>query len=65
MYQDLNDHCFVSCVDDFTSKSLSGRESGCVTRCVQKFMAQSQRLSERFAELHTAQMQQQQQQFSR
>ncbi|KAI1277616.1 mitochondrial import inner membrane translocase subunit tim-9 [Xylaria sp. FL0933] len=60
LFSNLVDHCFMSCVDDFTSKSLTGRESGCVTRCVQKHMALSQRLSERFQE-HNAQMGQQQQ----
>jgi len=55
LFGNLVDHCFTSCIDDFTSKSLSGRESGCVTRCVQKSMAMSNRLSERFQE-HNAQM---------
>ncbi|KAI0123886.1 hypothetical protein BJ170DRAFT_640869 [Xylariales sp. AK1849] len=55
LFGNLVDHCFVSCIDDFTSKSLSTRETGCITRCVQKQMAQSQRLSERFAE-HNAQL---------
>ncbi|KAI1318656.1 mitochondrial intermembrane space translocase subunit [Xylariaceae sp. FL0255] len=58
-FSNLVDHCFMSCIDDFTSKSLSPRETGCVTRCVQKYMATSQRLSERFQE-HNMQMQQQQ-----
>ncbi|KAI5860515.1 mitochondrial intermembrane space translocase subunit [Durotheca rogersii] len=61
LFSNLVDHCFMSCIDDFTSKSLSSRESGCVARCVQKHMALSQRLSERFQE-HNAQMTQQQQQ---
>ncbi|KAI1504223.1 mitochondrial intermembrane space translocase subunit [Biscogniauxia marginata] len=55
LFSNLVDHCFMSCIDDFTSKSLSARESGCVSRCVQKHMALSQRLSERFQE-HNAQM---------
>ncbi|KAH8668374.1 mitochondrial intermembrane space translocase subunit [Xylariales sp. PMI_506] len=59
IFGNLVDHCFMSCVDDFTSKSLSTRETGCITRCVQKQMAQSQRLSERFAE-HNTQLSQQQ-----
>ncbi|KAI2612063.1 mitochondrial intermembrane space translocase subunit [Hypoxylon fragiforme] len=60
LFSNLVDHCFMSCIDDFTSKSLNSRESGCVTRCVQKHMAMSQRLSERFQE-HNAAMTQQQQ----
>lgn len=55
LFGNLVDHCFVSCIDDFTSKTLSGRETGCITRCVQKSMATSTRLSERFQE-HNAQL---------
>ena len=51
----------MSCIDDFSSKALSGKETGCVSRCVQKHMSMSQRLSERFQE-HNALLQQQQQQ---
>lgn len=50
LYSNLVDHCFTSCVNDFTSKAISERENGCVLRCVQKFMASGQRLSERFQE---------------
>ena len=48
------DHCFTSCIDDFTSKSLSSRESACIARCVQKSQATSMRLSERFQENNAA-----------
>lgn len=51
----LVDHCFTSCVDDFTSKAISSRENGCITRCVQKWVASQQRVSDRFQE-HNAQM---------
>ena len=61
LFSNLVDHCFVSCIDDFSSKALSGKETGCVSRCVQKHMSMSQRLSERFQE-HNALLQQQQQQ---
>ncbi|KAI0480457.1 mitochondrial import inner membrane translocase subunit tim9 [Xylariaceae sp. FL0804] len=57
LFSNLVDHCFMSCIDDFSSKALSGRESGCVSRCVQKHMAMTQRLSERFQE-HNARMSQ-------
>ncbi|KAI5459890.1 Tim10/DDP family zinc finger-domain-containing protein [Mariannaea sp. PMI_226] len=59
----LVEHCFISCVDDFTSKAVSSRESGCINRCVTKWMATQQRVSERFQETNaqlTAQMQNQQ-----
>lgn len=51
----LVEHCFMSCVDDFTSKAISNRESGCINRCVQKWMASQQRISDRFQE-HNAQL---------
>ncbi|KAL6889806.1 Tim10/DDP family zinc finger domain-containing protein [Trichoderma longibrachiatum] len=56
----LVEHCFTSCIDDFTSKSLSTKETGCLNRCVLKWMATQQRVSERFQE-HNAQITQQMQ----
>ena len=61
MFSGLVDGCFTPCVDDFSSKALSGRESGCLTRCVQKSMAATTRLSERFQENNAAMSAQQQQ----
>ena len=60
LFGNLVDHCFVSCVDDFSSKALSGRETGCISRCVQKSMATQQRLSERFQEENAKNAQQMQ-----
>ncbi|KAL2124008.1 hypothetical protein VTJ04DRAFT_373 [Mycothermus thermophilus] len=60
-FGNLVDSCFSSCVDDFTSRALSNRETGCLSRCVAKSMATQARLGERFAELNaamTAEMQQ-------
>ncbi|CRK18510.1 hypothetical protein BN1708_000981 [Verticillium longisporum] len=62
IFGNVVDHCFNACIDDFTSKTLSSRENGCITRCVQKQMFSRQRLSERFQEHNaemTAKMQQQ------
>ncbi|KAH7041251.1 Tim10/DDP family zinc finger protein [Microdochium trichocladiopsis] len=56
VFGNLVDHCFMSCVDDFTTKTLNSREGGCVSRCVQKQMALTQRLSERFQEQNQAMM---------
>lgn len=61
IFSKLVDHCFMSCIDDFSSKALNSRESGCIQRCVIKDMAAQQRLGERFQEL-SAQMANQQQQ---
>jgi len=58
MYSNLVQRCFNDCVSDFTSKSLLGREEGCVMRCVDKFLKSSERLGERFQE-QNAQMAQQ------
>ncbi|KAI3398491.1 hypothetical protein diail_9173 [Diaporthe ilicicola] len=55
LFGSLVDNCFMSCVDDFTSKAVSSRENGCVARCVQKTMATQARLAERFQE-HNAEM---------
>ena len=59
MFNTMVDGCFVPCVDDFTSKALSGRETGCLTRCVAKNFAATGRLSERFAEQSAAMQQSQ------
>lgn len=62
VYSNLVDTCFSSCVDDFTSRTLATRESGCISRCIQKQMAAQQRVGERFQELNaemTAKMQSQ------
>jgi import inner membrane translocase subunit TIM9 len=57
MFSGLVDRCFDACVDDFTTKSLIPKETGCVSRCVQKFMAGSSRIGERFAEQQAQMMQ--------
>jgi import inner membrane translocase subunit TIM9 len=54
VFGNLVDNCFNACVDDFTSKALSGRETGCISRCVTKSMTTQTRLGERFAELNAA-----------
>ena len=55
LFGNLVDQCFGACVDDFSSKAISGRENGCITRCVKKAIATQTRLSDRFQE-HSAQM---------
>jgi len=58
MFSGLVTHCFDSCVDDFTTKSLVQRETGCVSRCVKKFMAGSERIGARFQEQQAQMMNQ-------
>jgi len=50
MFSGLVDRCFDHCVDDFTTKSLVARETSCVSKCVSKFMAGSERIGMRFQE---------------
>ncbi|KAF2220407.1 putative mitochondrial intermembrane space translocase subunit Tim9 [Elsinoe ampelina] len=57
MYSNLVQRCFENCVDDFTSKSLTSKEEGCVMRCVDKFLKSSERLGQRFQEQNAAMMQ--------
>eukprot|EP00434_Breviolum_minutum_P016410 symbB.v1.2.014464.t1/scaffold1055.1/size140776/6 len=49
-YNNLVEKCFNECVTSFRTKALEGSEEQCVTRCVQKFMSFSQRVSLRFQE---------------
>jgi import inner membrane translocase subunit TIM9 len=48
MYSKLVDKCFNDCVDDFSSKSISSREEGCVMRCWDKNMKGQERIQQRF-----------------
>ncbi|KAJ6508845.1 Tim10/DDP family zinc finger protein [Mycena sanguinolenta] len=52
MYGKLVEKCFNTCVNDFTSKSLSSKEEQCVNNCAEKFMKHSERVSARFAEMN-------------
>lgn len=54
--------CFKSCVNDFTSTTMTGKEDKCVERCIDKFIKHSERVGIRFAEQNVMQQQQQQQQ---
>ncbi|CAG9944678.1 hypothetical protein V2G26_020875 [Clonostachys chloroleuca] len=57
-FGNLVEHCFDSCVDDFSSKALSSRETGCINRCVSKWLVAQRRVSDRFQE-HNQQLAQQ------
>ncbi|BFZ62810.1 protein transporter tim9 [Saitoella coloradoensis] len=58
LYSNLVQRCFSDCINDFTSKSLSEKESGCVQKCADKFLKHSERVGQRFAEQNAAYMQQ-------
>ncbi|KAF9599300.1 hypothetical protein IFM89_036598 [Coptis chinensis] len=51
MYNSVVERCFTDCVESFRRKSLDKQEESCVTRCTQKFLAHTQRVNMRFAEL--------------
>ncbi|PGH27613.1 mitochondrial import inner membrane translocase subunit tim9 [Polytolypa hystricis UAMH7299] len=57
VYSTIVQRCFEDCVNDFTTKSLIGREQGCVNRCFDKFMKGSERVNQRFQEQNAAMMQ--------
>merc|ERR1711871_314046 len=62
MYNRLVEKCFKDCVDSFRRKNLDSNEERCVTKCCEKFLKHSARVSVRFAELNAgaeAMMQQQ------
>jgi len=51
-YNGLVETCFKQCVTHFKAKDLDKEEEACVGRCVQKFMAYSQRVGQRFADVN-------------
>lgn len=57
-YSNLVQRCFEDCSSDFTTKSLSAREEGCIMRCVDKSMKATERLGMRFQEKNAEMMQQ-------
>ncbi|ORZ34395.1 mitochondrial import inner membrane translocase subunit TIM9 [Catenaria anguillulae PL171] len=59
LYSTIVDKCFSSCIDDFYSSAMSTKEDKCVEKCVAKFLAHQERVSQRFAESNT-QLQQRQ-----
>ncbi|TFK28041.1 chaperone [Coprinopsis marcescibilis] len=52
MYSNIVDKCFNTCVNDFTSKTLSSKEDQCVFNCTEKFLKHSERVGARFGELN-------------
>jgi len=49
MYSKLVDKCFNDCIEDFTSKSVTPREEGCIMRCWDKNMKGQERIQQRLA----------------
>ena len=59
MYNNLVEKCFSECVNSFRRKSLEKDEERCVSKCCEKFLKHSARVSVRFAELNAQTMEQQ------
>ncbi|KAK9474893.1 Mitochondrial import inner membrane translocase [Dipodascopsis tothii] len=57
LYGSLVQRCFGDCVNDFTSKALTGKEEQCISRCAEKFLKHSERVGQRFQEANAAMMQ--------
>ncbi|EWC46606.1 mitochondrial import inner membrane translocase subunit tim9 [Drechslerella stenobrocha 248] len=50
MYSNLVQRCFDDCINDFTSKTITNKEEGCINKCVDKWLKGSERMGQRFAE---------------
>jgi len=58
MFHGLVERCFYSCVNDFSSKTLTNKEEQCIYRCSDKWIKHTMRVARAFAD-HAALMQQQ------
>jgi len=50
MYNSLVERCFHNCVNDFSSTSLSSKETQCMYRCADKFIKFTSKSSRIFTE---------------
>lgn len=60
LYSGLVERCFSGCINDFTSRALTTKETECVSHCTQKFLKHSERVGARFSEENARLMGQQQ-----
>ena len=51
MYNNLVEKCFATCVQSFRRKTLEKDEERCVSKCCEKFLKHSSRVSMRFGSL--------------
>lgn len=49
MYNSLVERCFRECVENFRRKTLDANEEKCVSKCTEKFLKHSARVSMRFS----------------
>mmetsp|Transcript_7552 Transcript_7552/g.19218 ORF Transcript_7552/g.19218 Transcript_7552/m.19218 type:complete len:99 (+) Transcript_7552:253-549(+) len=59
MYNSLVEKCFDTCVQSFRRKTLEKDEEKCISKCCEKFLKHSSRVSIRFAELNQQQVMEQ------
>ncbi|VDN19309.1 unnamed protein product [Gongylonema pulchrum] len=49
-YNVVAEQCFMSCINDFTTRTVSDSEDQCCSNCLDKFLKMTQRMSLRFQE---------------
>lgn len=49
-YNAVAEQCFISCITDFTTRTVSNKEEQCCLNCLDKFLKMTQRMSLRFQE---------------
>jgi import inner membrane translocase subunit TIM9 len=49
-YNKVTEGCFMNCVNDFKSRTLTNDEVACSDKCVDKFLKMTQRISQRLQE---------------
>ncbi|KNC48925.1 uncharacterized protein AMSG_04670 [Thecamonas trahens ATCC 50062] len=50
VYNKLVEKCFSDCVNSFSSRKLTGKETSCVNTCCDKFLMGVSRMNQRFVE---------------
>ena len=53
-YNRLTQDCFKHCVNNFSSRKVSPEETSCASKCVDKYLNTTQRISQRFQEYNAA-----------
>ncbi|KHJ41447.1 kynurenine--oxoglutarate transaminase domain protein [Trichuris suis] len=54
-YNRVSEGCFLDCVHDFTTRTVSKREEQCALNCMEKYLKMTQRISQRFQEFQLLQ----------
>uniref|UniRef100_A0A915Q773 Aminotransferase class I/classII domain-containing protein n=1 Tax=Setaria digitata TaxID=48799 RepID=A0A915Q773_9BILA len=49
-YNAVAEQCFISCITDFTTRTVNNAEDQCCSNCLDKFLKMTQRMSLRFQE---------------